>query len=142
MPSVETKIWMALKGRATSVPGGYPIAWPAQHFTKPSDANGSSPYVEVANLINNPRRILIKGHGAHDRLGILQISLMLPVSPTYSAEVAQELAGRIAAHFPADLKLPFHDICVRIDRAADVDFGFRADAYWQWPVSIPWRCFA
>lgn len=136
MASVETKIWMALKQRIRPIPGGYTAVFPGDVYD-PTNA----PYVQVQLMFNRPGRLTIQSTGPHDRLGILQLNLMYPVTLKHSLDVMQEKAGLIAAHWPTDLTLNFDGVQVRIYEAPQVMQAVREDAYWMIPVSIRWQSF-
>jgi hypothetical protein len=112
VPSVETSIWRALKGRVETLPISIvpqsSIAWPKISFTKPQANNKPAAYIEVRHLPNKADRILIRGDRPHRRPGILQLDYMEPVASTLNDVHVAEKAGQIAAHFPPDLKMAFH----------------------------------
>lgn len=145
-PSIETAIWLALRGRVLSLPATIvpqtAIAWPKKPFTKPSTAMGLQPYLEVRLLPNQVQRVTIKGSGPHRRPGILQLDYCAPVSGLLDDIQVTEMAGRIAAHFPADLPLVSEGVSVRIERTPDVGQGSADGSYWRVPVSIRFDCFA
>lgn len=142
MRTVETSIWMALRQRVVSIPGGYAIAMPKVAFAKPSTNGQPDPYVQVDNMHNDPERMTIGSDGPADRRGILTLSLMYPVALNHDETVITEAAGKIAAHWPQDLKLPMDGIVVRIEAPPRVVDAMRDDAYWRTPITIRWRTFA
>lgn len=135
--TIETRVWMALRQRVTSIPGGYPIAWPATEF---NPANAA--YVAVTNFVNRPSRLTIGSAGADDRRGILQLMLCVPVASKLAYEVMNQKASEIAAHFSKDTALTFDGVHVRVTEAPTVAAPMREDNYWQWPVSIRWQAYA
>lgn len=145
MPTVQTAIWLALRGRVATLPASIvpqsAIAWPKREFTKPQAGNLPAPYIEVRHLPNRADRVLI-GIGPQIRPGILQLDYMEPLSSPLDDIQVGERAGLIAAHFPADLKITAHSVSVRIEQAPDVAQGFADGAYWRLPVSIRYVCFA
>jgi len=138
MPSTETKIWMALRYRVETLDLAYPIAfaWPAGTF-----APGSEPYIAVNNIIAPPRRIIV-GKGPHERTGTLTLVLVYPLTKGHAIEVMQDLAGQIAAQFPADAYMKFDGVDVRVVSSAHVQEGFRDAGWWRIPINISWQCFA
>lgn len=148
VPSVETKIWQALRARAATIPGGFTISWPMEPFTPPSSGGSPSPYVECRNIPNRNSRMFIGSNEPHDRKGILQLSLCWPVadvgtgSGKTNPDVLTERAGQLAAHFPTDHRMIFDGVDVRVSSAPDVAQGYLDGPYIKVPVSVPWRTFA
>ncbi|KKC39507.1 hypothetical protein WH87_04745 [Devosia epidermidihirudinis] len=141
---VEADIWAALKARVETLPAAImpqsSIAYPKVAFTKPTIGGKPSPYIEVRHLPNQAQRLFIN-NGAHRRPGILQLSLYVPNAGSWTNEQTLGQAGRIAEHFPMDLKLSAHDVTVRISKAPDIAQGFADGAYWMTPISVSFDCF-
>ena len=134
MAEVETKIWMALKSRIQSIPGGLAIAYPADVFT-PTDAA----YIAVGRVNIAPERVFVAS-GAHERRGTLTLSHVAPIGQDQA--VYEEAGAKIAAHFPADLCMNFQGIAVKVVSASHVVDGYRDGAWWRTPVNVFWRCAA
>lgn len=147
MPSIETSIWLALRGRVQSVVLSpvLPISWPNEPFTPPQVNDKPGPYLRVTHLPNQTDRIFIGSNDPHRYQGILQISLFsaLDQSPAVPGAVIEQ-AGQIAAHFPADLRLSHSGVTVRITKRPSIAQGMRDDASSRWhtPVSIFYECYA
>lgn len=143
--TVETKIWLALKAHIellpTSIVPQNAIALPATEFSKPVDANGTLPYVQVRHLPNANQRIMIN-RGKCRRTGILQLDYAHPLHLKFTNEQLTQQAGLIAEHFPQDEPMKFDDLAVRVERAPDVGRGAEDSGYWRIPVSIRYDCFA
>lgn len=142
MPTIETKIWLALRGRVESIvlSQPLPVLWPGQTIGLPAENA-----LEVAHMVNRPARRFIGSDEPHDRRGILQIGLLSTLSNNVHAEtVVRQIAGTIADHFPADLKLTYADVLVRIYEAAEVGTSFKDEARNRniTPVSIRWQTWA
>lgn len=133
-PTVETSIWQALRRQVEALPLSIPAIWPGE--TESSAAR----HMLVTTITAPPARVLI-GPGKHDRVGTLQIMLRTPLSGLRH-EVEQEAAGVIAEHFPADLRMRFGDVCVRVTAAPEVSDGFRDEGFWATPVRVRWQSFA
>ncbi|MGI8389298.1 phage tail terminator-like protein [Brucella anthropi] len=58
------------------------------------------------------------------------------------ATKSTENAGKVAEHFPTDLKLPKDGLSVRITKAPDIAQGFSDETHWQVPLTISYDCFA
>jgi len=146
MPAIETAIWLALRGRVETLVLNpiHPVAWPNEAFTAPQTDNLPAPYLKVTHLPNRTERVFLNGADPHWYRGILQISAMYPLAQLNGEVGAREIAGQVAAHFPAGL--PLYNGAVRVDITArpTVAQGFRDDASARWltPVSVPYECFA
>ena len=134
MPGIETKIWLALKSRIQSIPGGLAIAYPADVFTP-----GAAAYIAVGRVNIAPERVFVAS-GAHERRGTLTLSHVAPIGQDQA--VYEEAGAKIAAHFPADLCMNFQGIAVKVVSASHVVDGYRDGAWWRTPVNVFWRCAA
>ena len=140
MPTIKTKIWLALRARVESLVLSpvHPIAWPNENFTPTTAGGVLAPYLEVMHLPNTTDRLFINRGDANRFAGILQVSAMYRLGLPHGETIAGEIAGLVAAHFPADLYLPYSDIRLRVTKEPDVAQGFRDDdtTRWKTPVSI------
>lgn len=134
MAEVETKIWMALKSRIQSIPGGLAIAYPADVYTP-----GAAAYIAVGRVNIAPERVFVAS-GAHERRGTLTLSRVAPIGQDQA--VYEEAGAKIAAHFPADLCINFQGVAVRVIKDSYVVDGYRDGAWWRTPVNVFWRCGA
>ena len=134
MPGIETKIWMALKSRIQSIPGGLHVAYPADVFTPTNAA-----YIAVGRVNVAPERVFVAA-GAHERRGTLTLSHVALIGQDQA--VYEEAGAKIAAHFPDDLCMKFQGVAVRIVSASHVVDGYRDGAWWRTPVNVFWRCGA
>lgn len=137
MPSIETSIWLALKARlqALALSPALPIAWPNESFTKPTGG-----YLRVTHVPNLNRRLFLAGSDPHQRLGLLQVDVFMPRNQNVA--VALEVAGKVAAHFPADLRLASGNITVRVTAAPTVAQAIDDDTHVLVPVTVQLECFA
>ena len=145
MPTVETSIWLALRARVGTLVLSpvHAVAYPNEAFTPPQTATAPIlplPYLRVTFFLNTPNRPFLNGADPHQRRGILQIDVMSLLNQ--NPAVALEAAGQVAAHFPADLPMPYGGLVVKVEKAPDVMRGFRDEERWITPVSIRWECFA
>jgi hypothetical protein len=137
MPTTEVKIWNALKARLSTLALNpvHPVAWPNESFNTPE--NG---YLRVNHIPNINNRLFLKGADPHQRLSILQIDVFEKINE--DASVAIELAGLVAAHFPADLKMMFQGVGARVTRAPEVAQSIPDGSHLLTPVTIPIEVFA
>ena len=114
----------------------HPVAVPNVNFTKPS----SNRYLEAKFVPNATSRILIGSTDPHQRIGFLQVNVRDKLN---TGSRITDIAGLVAAHFPADLKL-YHatDIMVRITADAEVNAMITETAPpgVMVPVLIPYEC--
>lgn len=134
MPTVETKIWLALKDRIETLPNAVPVAYPGDMFTPP---NG--PWIAVGRVTQPPRRMLVKA-GPHDRAGTLTLSYVAPMGLALASY--EEKAGIIASHFGTDLTMTYEDVTVRITGSPHVAEGYQDDGLWRTPVNVRWQSYA
>lgn len=132
MPSVETSIFQAIKARVDTLPmkAAYPIKWVTENY----EPTPTQPYIRATWMPNRNQRLLIGSNDAHRRPGILQLDVFGKVMVN-GEDVAREIAGQVAAHFPDDLEMHFQGIKVRVTKAPDVGPSF-VDKHIQIPVSI------
>ncbi len=137
MPSIETAIWLALRGRVESLvlSPALPVAWPNEAFTKPTGG-----YLRVAHIPNINRRLFLNGADPHQRLGLLQVAVF--GKKNQNAAVVVEIAGLVAAHFPADLAIAAYGVTARVTKAPDVAQPIDDDTHVMVPVTIAYEVFA
>lgn len=140
MPSVETKIWVALKSRIDTIPLPFDKAWPAETFTPTHTGGKLTPYLRIGRVSIAPVPVFIDTGKRHQRTGTLIITMVHPLGQVTS--VYDEYAGQIAAHFSEGATVYYDGICVKINVQPHVQPGFEDNGYWQVPISIPWRTFA
>ncbi|WP_169194934.1 phage tail terminator-like protein [Devosia sp. MC1541] len=138
IPSIETRIFEAIRTRVSSLPMAvtYEIIWTegAELTLEPSKR-----YLRCTWTPNATQRIAINSAGQHRRPGVLQIDVIALKSQ--AASVAREVAGQVAAHFPADLSLEFMGVRARVTAAPSVFSPF-IGTHVQVPVSILIEAFA
>ena len=132
MPGIETKIWMALKSRIATIPGGLVIAYPAGVYTP-----GAAAYIAVDDTNAAPQRVMVS-RGPHERVGVITVSYVAPIGQDFA--VYKEAGSAIAAHFLDDLCIKYGDIVVHISKKSHVVDGYRDGSWWRTPVTVQWRC--
>lgn len=141
-PNIETMIWLALRGRVESLvlSPSLPVLWPGQGASLPAGR-----CIEVFHLVNRPVRPFLASGDPHERMGILQLSVVSPISSSEHYEtVVREIAGDIADHFPPDLRMTYGDVTVRVSEAPEVAQSYKDQGRNRYitPVSVRWYCFA
>ncbi|TWG90319.1 uncharacterized protein DUF4128 [Mesorhizobium sp. J18] len=131
MPTIETSIWLALKARVQSLvlSPALPVAWPNESFDAPL-----SGYLRVTWIPNINRRLFLRGSDPHQRLSLLQVDVFGKKNQNVS--VALEIAGKVAAHFPADLRMTAEGVTARVVRAPEIAQPIADDTHVQVPVTI------
>lgn len=124
MPSISTTDWLALKSRIDTLVTN-PVMQrfePDAIVTPPSDAIGPAPFIVLSDVTNDPERVGISRRGNagvdHIRSGTLMLSLQWPIARSVSHTQLKEIAGQIAAHFPADTCMSFGPSRLRVTQDA------------------------
>lgn len=138
-PTVETKIWMALKSRINSYSTSMPKLMPGEKYARPS-GDLPLPYIRVGRVVTDPVGLMISHGQRHDRTGFLMLTVVEPLG--HPVEVYDNNAGLIAQHFVDGTSMRYQDVCVTVTDYPYVMDGFEESGYWETPVRIPWRCFA
>lgn len=142
--TVETSIWLALRSRVESLDIGvdvkmYPGELPQ---TPPSSGSALQPYLRVGRVSADPISPLIAYGKPSVRTGSLVITLVHPLSKSYTVSRYDQLAGLIARHFVDGTQMKYGDVCVTVPDYPSVQEGYEDNGYWTVPVIIPWRTFA
>lgn len=137
MPTIQSQIEAALFSRVASMAlsPAMPIAWPNVSYSPPTTG-----YIRVTHVPNIARRLFLGSTDPHQRLGLLQVDAFTPLNKGASA--ATEIAGKVAEHFPADLKMTSGTVTVRVTKAPDVSQAIADDAFWFVPVTVSYEVFA
>lgn len=149
MPTIETKIAVALQSRVASLALPYEVLWTADEpESKPATGGQPSPYIEAHHEPNRSARLLIKPNAPHERLGLLLLTLCWPISDVGASsgkthkDAIREQAGQIAEHFPAGLCMSSQGLGVNVTKAPDVLGAFRDEAYLRTQVRVEYRTYA
>lgn len=135
-PTIETRIWLALKSRIESLPLAYDKAWPAEMY----QPDATKPFLRIGKVQTAPVRQMIADGKPHERSGSLIITLVHPLG--YPVTVFEQLQGLIAEHFKDGTRMTYADLCVSVPSYPHCIEGYLDYGWWNAPVSIPWRCFA
>lgn len=148
VPSIETKIFQAIKARVETLPmrTTHDIVWTTGDNTLETGAGSSytpNPTKSYLRCTWTPNRASREGRVSSTlpvrRMGVLQIDVM--AVKTQGSGVAREVAGQVAAHFPLDLSMPFMGVGVRVMEPPSVLAAF-IDTHIQLPVIIQTDCYA
>ncbi|MEF2073484.1 DUF4128 domain-containing protein [Consotaella aegiceratis] len=137
MPTIPATIEGALFYRVSTLTltPALTIEWPGEDFAQPA----SNRWLRVNHLPNTNRRLFNKGTDPHQRVGILQIDVIVPIE-TRQID-ATELAGQVASHFPAGLPMRSGGLTVKVTRAPDIAAPVDENPRKSIPVSISYECF-
>lgn len=137
-PTVETAIWLALRGRLESLvlSPAHDVAWPNESYLPVAGA----PYLKVEHIPNRTLRAFIGSNEPHQYRGILQIGVMAKLNRDLA--VGLEVAGDVADHFTADLRLTAHGVTVRITSNPSVGLPQPQATHLMIPVSVEYDCWA
>jgi hypothetical protein len=137
--TIETSIRSAIEARVATLPmkAMYPVVWVDGPSYNPG---ASTPYIRASFFPNTTRRMFLNGADPHQRLSLLQLDFMAPKS--WTGVQATQVAGQIAAHFSADLRMTFGSVTARVTAAPHVAAPIAGDVFIQVPVSIGIETFA
>jgi len=147
MPSIEATDWLALRSRIdTLVTDPAMTAFdPGAIVTPPSDANGPLPFILLSDVPNDPQRIGISRRGSagvdHIRSGTLMLAVQWPIARAISHIQLREIAGQIAAHFPADTCMTYGPSRLRVTQDAAAMQPYIEGAYRVAVVRVFWSSF-
>lgn len=144
MPSIQTSDWLALKSRIDML-----VTDPAmQRFepgaivTPPTDANGPAPYILLSDVTNEPVRVGLSARPNtgvdHVRSGTLMLAIQWPIARAVSHTQLKEIAGQVAAHFPADQCMSFGASRLRTTQNAEAMQSYVEGAYRVAVVRVFW----
>lgn len=116
----------------------HPVSWPNLNFTPPA----GNRYLEARYVPNAVNRMLIDTDGPHQRLGFLQVNVRDGLNQGTRID---DIAGAVAKHFPADLRL-HHALGLSVRVTADPEpapmLVESSPPGVVVPVMIPFECWA
>lgn len=136
MPTVETRIWIALKSRIETLMPSVDKAYPAQKYMP----EAGKPFIRVGKVQADPQRIVLADGKPHRRTGSLILTLVHPIDQ--DTAFFEEMQGQIAAHFADGTSMTFLGVCVSVSSYPAIQSGYESDGWWNAPVVIRWRCVA
>lgn len=140
MPTINTKIWMALRSGVQGLPiSPMPeIAWPGSTF----EPVAGSPFLAIGEVYTAPRRAVIN-RAVMDRSGSITVTAVWPIGQ--DPAVYREISGKIADHFTGRC-LAFQGVKLTLQseggQVAYAAAGYRDGGWWRTPVICPWRTWA
>ena len=140
MPSINTKIWMALRAGVETLPlAPMPsVAWPGSTFEPVSGVQ----FLAIGEVYTAPRRAMID-QPISDRAGSITITAVQAIGQ--DPAVYREIAGRIADHFTGRC-LSFQGVKLTLQseggQTAYAAAGYRDGGWWRTPIIVPWRTWA
>ena len=130
MPTFEAKAWLALRTRLTSLAltPVLPIAWPNEVFTPPAGG-----YLRVTYAPNVVVRQYTNSRVSY-RPGIFLVNVVSKLNQNMA--VAIEIAGKVAAHFPQDLRMSYQDVTLYVEKEPDVRQPLITESFVEVPVVV------
>lgn len=148
-PTIETKISQAIQARVATCLPAYPKVWTdGEPVALPTAGGQPAPYIECHHEPNRTVRRFIGSNDPHERPGLLLLTLCWPLAKVGTGsgkthkDAIREIAGEVAAHFPADLAMDFQSVRARVTAAPSVLGAYRDDHYLRTQVRVEWQAFA
>lgn len=144
MPSIVTTDWLALKARIDTLVTAPAMTKfePGDILTPPTDATGPAPYILLSDVPNEPVRVGLSSRGIagvdHIRSGTLLLTIQWPIARAVTHVQLREIAGQIAAHFPADTCMTYGPSRLRVTQDADAPQPYVDGAYRVAVVRVLW----
>lgn len=135
MPAIETTDWMALKAHIDKLvlQPAIPIIEPGAIIQLPAE-----PHILISDVTNDPDRAGNIDPKLHIRSGTLMLTLHWPISLAVSHTQMKEIAGQIAAHFPADTCMTYGPSRLRVIQDASALQPYVEGAYRVAVVRVLW----
>ena len=139
MPSIQTTDWLALKGRAdTLVTSPVMLRFePGAIVTPPTDASGPAPFILLSDVTNEPVRVGIDPR-LHIRSGTFMLAIQWPIARKIEHAALKEIAGQVAAHFPADQCMSFGPSRLKVTQDSEAMQSYIEGAYRVAVVRVFW----
>jgi hypothetical protein len=140
MPAIETTDWLALKRHIDTLvtDPAMPRFEPGAIVTPPKDSgNNPVPFILLSDVTNDPVRIGIDPR-LHIRSGTLMLAIQWPIARAVTHAQLKELAGQVAAHFPADTCMSFGPSRLRVTQDAAAMPAYVDGAYRIAVVRVLW----
>lgn len=135
MPAIETTDWLALKSHIDTLVTSpvLPHFDPGAIIQLPAE-----PHILLSDVTNDPVRMGINRSTPHVRSGTLMLTLHWPIAHPIDHAQLREIAGQIAAHFPADTCMSFGPSRLRVTTDAASLPAYVDGAYRVAVVRVPW----
>jgi len=130
---LDAKIWLALKARLDTLPGGYPIIDPGE--TYPTNAGQAFILVQDVRFDPVPRYTNLGAPDEHR--GQFALAVMTPLKWTHAQSLG--VAGAIRAHMPRGAKYSNSDVTVTILETPFAGVAYRDGPFNRLPVTVRWR---
>lgn len=163
MPAIQTTDWLALKSRIDTLVTSpvMEVFEPGAIVSPPTQSEGTwdngqtwdngegwdaqgvpMPFILLSDVTNDPQRIGLASRGVlgvdHVRSGTLMLAVQWPIARAIAHTQLKEIAGQIAAHFPADLCMTYGQSRLRVTQDADAMQPYVEGAYRVAVVRVFW----
>lgn len=134
MPSIETSDYLALQARIATL-----VTSPDMEVIEPGAIiqHPAEPHILLSDMTNDPVRMGIDPR-LHVRSGTLMLSVHWPITRPIDHTQLREIAGQIAAHFPADTCMSFGPSRLRVTQDASSLPAYVDGAYRVAVVRVLW----
>lgn len=132
--TVEERVSEALLNRMTAYDAdGVDVVWPNMMYPERGEMREARYYVVSLAQFPTVRR-RISGPHSSQHSGVLQVSVLVPLG--VGGQEPLLMAGRVAAHFPADAVYASGTTAVQILKDPHVAAGYEDRGFWRTPVNI------
>lgn len=134
MPAIQTTDWLALKGRVDTM-----VTAPVLTVIEPGAILQlpAEPHILLSDVTNDPVRVGIDRR-LHVRSGTLMLTVQWPIARAVTHTQLREIAGQVAAHFPADTCMSYGPSRLRVTTDASALPAYVDGAYRVAVVRVPW----
>lgn len=134
MPAIQTTDWLALKARVDTL-----VTAPVLSVVEPSAILQlpAEPHILLSDVSNDPVRVGIDRR-LHVRSGTLMLTVQWPIARAVTHTQLREIAGQVAAHFPADTCMSYGPSRLRVTTDASALPAYVDGAYRVAVVRVPW----
>ena len=130
---LDAKIWLALKARLDTLPGGYPLV--VDDETYPTEAD--SAFILVQDVRFDPEPRYANAGAPDEHRGQFSLAVMTPIEWTKTQRLG--VAGLVRAHMPRSAKYTYQDCTVEILETPFIGNAFRDGPFNRVPVTVRWR---
>jgi hypothetical protein len=131
---LDAKIWLAIKVRLDTFPGGYPVIDPGQTYP----TNAGQAFILAQDVRFDPVVQYAGNASPDEHRGQIALAVMTPLEWSHAQTLG--LAGAVRAHFPKGAKYIYQDCTVQILNTPYTETAYRDGPFNRLPVIIRWRC--
>ncbi len=133
LDQIDAKIWLALKARLDSLPGGYPIIDPNETYP----TNAGQAFILAQDVRFDPVAPYTNAGAPNEHRGELSIAVMTPLEWTHAQSPG--ISGAIRSHMPRGAPYAHGDCTVEILATPFAGAAYRDGPWNRLPVTVRWR---